>query len=80
MGPSSFADVFRRTQAMEEAAFAGDTQVELSIHRLTACELPLLTTDVWRLTEAGRSVLDGASNHMELNRIDRWLGGMRFVS
>jgi hypothetical protein len=65
---------------MEEAAFAGDSQILLSVQRLAACEVPLLTTDVWRLTEAGRSVLDGASSHMELNRVDRWSGGMRFTS
>jgi hypothetical protein len=80
MAPPSFADLFVRTQAMEEAAFAGDEQILLSLQRLTACNLPLLVTDGWRLTEAGRSVLDGASSHMELNRVDRWLGGMRFVS
>jgi hypothetical protein len=80
LGPASFTDVFIRTQAMEEAAFAGDSQILLSVQRLAACEVPLLTTDVWRLTEAGRSVLDGASSHMELNRVDRWSGGMRFTS
>lgn len=80
MGPISFSDLFLRTQAMEEAAFAGDSHILLNIDRLTACELPLMTTDGWRLTEAGRSVLDGASSHTELNRVDRWLGGMRFVS
>ena len=80
MGPASFADLFVRTQAMEEAAFAGDSHVLLNVQRLTACELPLLVTEGWRLTEAGRSVLDGASSHTELNRVDRWLGGMRFVS
>jgi len=29
-----------------------------------------------RLTEAGRSVLDGAADHVVLNGIDRWLGGV----
>jgi hypothetical protein len=79
-GPATFADVFLRTQAMEEAPFAGDSHIMLCVKRLSACAVPLLTTDPWRLTEAGLSVLDGSSSHMELNRVDRWLGGMRFVS
>jgi hypothetical protein len=79
-GPTTFADVFVRTQAMEEAAFSGDSHIMLCAKRLSDCAVPLLTTDPWRLTEAGLSVLDGSSSHMELNRVDRWLGGMRFVS
>jgi hypothetical protein len=79
-GPATFADVFLRTQAMEEAPFSGDSHIMLCAKRLSNCAVPLLTMDPWRLTEAGLSVLDGSSSHMELNRVDRWLGGMRFVS
>ena len=28
------------------------------------------------ITEAGRSVIDGRADHIELNGIDRWLGGV----
>jgi hypothetical protein len=31
------------------------------------------------LTEAGRSVLDGAADHVSLNGIDRWIGGVHLV-
>ena len=29
-----------------------------------------------RITEAGRNVIDGLADHVELNGIDRWLGGV----
>ena len=28
------------------------------------------------ITEAGRSVIEGRADHIELNGIDRWLGGV----
>ncbi|HYP09611.1 MAG TPA: hypothetical protein VER03_25525 [Bryobacteraceae bacterium] len=78
-GPASFAELFRQTQAMEEAAFAGDSLIELSVWRLSECRTPLLTTNPWRLTEAGRQVLEGSANHLGINRVDRWLGGLHVV-
>ena len=31
------------------------------------------------LTDAGRRVLDGAADHVALNGIDRWIGGVHLV-
>jgi len=31
------------------------------------------------LTEAGRRVLDGAADHVELNGVDRWIGGVHLL-
>ena len=31
------------------------------------------------LTDAGRGVLDGAADHVALNGIDRWIGGVHLV-
>ena len=31
------------------------------------------------VTEAGRRVLDGAADHVELNGVDRWIGGVHLV-
>jgi hypothetical protein len=32
-----------------------------------------------RLTTAGRAALDGTSDHVALNGIDRWVGGVHLV-
>jgi hypothetical protein len=31
------------------------------------------------VTDAGRRVLSGAADHVELNGIDRWIGGVHLV-
>ena len=33
-----------------------------------------------RLTAAGRSVLDARQDHLDLNGIDRWLGGVHLIA
>lgn len=79
-GPTSFGELYAYTQALEEAVFAGDTQIMLAAKRIADCDVPLLTMNPWRLTVAGQNVLDGAANHLQLNQVERWLGGMRFAS
>ena len=40
---------------------------------------PSIATPRVALTEAGRRVLDGAADHVALNGIDRWIGGVHLV-
>jgi hypothetical protein len=37
---------------------------------------PLIERDPLRLTAAGRAVLDGRADRVELRGVDRWLGGV----
>ena len=72
-GPRSLTELFLAMEPREEAPFAGD---ELVWRRLEDLE-PLVTCgeqDV-TLTEAGRKVLSGDADLVELLGIDRWLGG-----
>ncbi len=62
----------------------GDTQFFQLIADLSKARHPLVqVTDSCenrlgevRLTETGRKVLDGEADHVDLNGIDRWLGGV----
>ena len=54
--------------------------------RLAAAPTPLLEAAVavdhdtpLRLTEAGREVLEGAPDHVALNGVDRWIGGVHLT-
>jgi len=47
---------------------------------LAAAPVPLLEaesgTDRVAITDAGRRVLDGRDDHVALNGVDRWIGGV----
>jgi hypothetical protein len=77
-GPLPQAKLFVAVQRMEEQIFMGDCSFYRIIAELSAGPHPLVQTDLENvtITHAGRNVLDGRADHIELNGIDRWLGGV----
>jgi hypothetical protein len=81
-GHARFGRIFGATQTMEERVFMGDTSFRGILEALAAGRSPLLArnADHFTLTEAGREVLDGRADHVTLNGIDRWMGGVHLTS
>jgi hypothetical protein len=86
-GASSPADVFLATQQMEERVFMGDWSYWTITRGLAAARRPLLAIDAGpanrslpqgqiHLTDRGRDVLAGRADHVAINGIDRWMGGV----
>ena len=85
-GAGSAGEAFVRAAAREARPFLGDTWAFAALERLARAEVPLLDAagpvdrhTALALTEAGRRVLDGAVDHVALNGIDRWIGGVHLV-
>ncbi|HUI41375.1 MAG TPA: DUF1835 domain-containing protein [Terriglobia bacterium] len=85
-GASRAGDLFRADQACEERVFMGDLAFFSHVRRLAAGRRPLLEitgalsavgTSALAITPAGTAVLHGAADAVNLNGIDRWLGGVR---
>jgi hypothetical protein len=83
-GAATAGAVFAAVGAREARPFLGDSFCFRAVARLASAHVPLLSagaqpidgaTEV-RLTEAGRRVLDGADDHIRLNGVDRWIGGV----
>ena len=91
-GASTAGAVFDRVAARELRPFLGDTWCFDRIARLIAADVPLLQvssveptgrravavearTGV-RVTPTGRLVLKGRDDHLALNGVDRWIGGV----
>lgn len=85
-GVSRVSEIFRADQAKEERIFMGDLPFYSYIQGLVEISVPLLEiirdgnpfgkTDV-RITPRGRKVLHNEEDHIRLNGIHRWLGGVR---
>jgi hypothetical protein len=76
-GAATAADAFVRGAAREARPFLGDTWAFDRLTRMTTAATPLLEDAApLRLTEAGRDVLNGQADHVALNGIDRWIGGV----
>ena len=81
-------ELFRQNAAREEAMFLGDGVYWLHVEALASARVPLLELalnrhmndrlpdGVVRITTAGRDVVAGKRDAIELNGIDRWLGGV----
>jgi hypothetical protein len=86
-GAGSAGEAFVRGAAREARPYLGDTWAFAAIERLARAESPLLAAGgggvdrhtALALTDAGRRVLDGAADHVSLNGVDRWIGGMHLV-
>jgi hypothetical protein len=80
-GGASTADaVFAAVGAREARPYLGDTYCFRMIDRLANARTPLLVVSVHvELTAVGRRVLEGADDHIRLNGIDRWLGGVHLA-
>jgi len=85
-GAASAGDAFARTGAREARPFLGDTWCFDAMQRLADAPTPLLHAGPagarvdrharLRLTHAGRRILDGEDDHVALNGVDRWIGGV----
>jgi hypothetical protein len=78
-----FDELFRVAQSREAAVFLGDVVFERHLVDLAAEPRPLVertASELWMLTPAGRSVLAGERDRIELRGIDRWLGGTRLLA
>jgi hypothetical protein len=90
-GPLSVGKAFRESAALEQAVFMGDLSFFGIVKGLACARQPLLTIDEpsndptsfvekpIRRTEAGRTVLAGRADHIALNGIDRWMGGVHLA-
>jgi hypothetical protein len=72
-GPLLTGALFVASQDLEEAPFHGDTWILRTLAGLTP--LVALTEGSAELTDAGRRVLSGDVDRVELLGIDRWVGG-----
>ena len=82
--------LFEATQAQEERPFMGDSLFFGTLRALASARVPLVTIsggpevldlrshDI-AITDAGREVLAGRSDHIALNGIDRWRGGVHLT-
>lgn len=90
-GPQIAGQVFGANQAMEEARWCGDTMFWGWLRRLAGGRMPALAIkgpEMWHLdsdlaaettislTRAGRAIMNGAADWVNLSGIDRWLGGV----
>ena len=85
-GAETAGAAFVRTGAREARPFLGDTWCFDKMTRFVAAPVPLLDAEPdagpvarhtrLRVTDAGRRVLDGQEDHVALNGIDRWIGGV----
>jgi hypothetical protein len=82
-GGANAGQAFVRAAAREVRPFLGDTWAFAAIERLASGDAPLLQagrpvarTAAVSITDAGRRVLAGEADHVELNGADRWIGGV----
>jgi hypothetical protein len=83
-GSLSGARLFVATQGMEAHVFMGDSSFYRLVADLSAVRHPLVqVSDAPQrrlgnvtITEAGRDVVEERADHIDLNGIDRWVGGV----
>ena len=88
-GASTLKETFIGSQHMEERIFMGDLTFWTVVRRLSEVAHPLLAVSPASpalngdtrvsLTAAGRRVLDCGEDHVALNGIDRWIGGVHLT-
>ena len=86
---TSAGTAFGRIGAREARPFLGDTWCFNRMAGLLTAEAPLLETDgppaivtrhtPLRLTHTGHRVLDGREDHVTINGVDRWIGGVHLT-
>lgn len=77
-GSLSERRLFTAVQALEEQIFMGDGSFYRLMANLSRGRHPLVRIADGKvtITDGGRNVLEGRADHIELNGIDRWLGGV----
>ena len=87
-GEDTAGMIFTRVAAREARPYLGDTWCFSMMDRLADAAVPLLEAKPdgpvdrhkrLQVTEAGRRVLAGADDHVGLNGIDRWIGGVHLI-
>jgi len=80
-GKRTFSALFAAEQALEERIFMGDLPFRRHLRGLAECRRPLLEggDGQYQLTDAGRDVLGARADHVHLNGINRWLGGVHLL-
>jgi hypothetical protein len=84
-GAPDAGTAFVRASARETRPYLGDTWCFAMIERLARATVPLLDATpgpidrhtTLTLTPAGAEVLAGRADHVTLNGVDRWIGGVR---
>jgi len=81
-GARSPDDVFKRSQAREEAAFLSDAICLRKIAELSADPAPLVAEleGGLELTVLGRRVASGDADWLDAQPLDRWIGGVHLTS
>src|SRR5215471_1138238 len=79
--PHSFHTLFPAEQQLEECIFMGDSSLKRYVRAMCVCRFPLIneTDGVYVLTETGDAVLAGQVDHVRINDINRWLGGVHLI-
>ena len=78
--PLTKHEAFRASMDLEEAIYLGDLSFFNILEALASAPHPLLIGDgKIRLTDTGRDVLAAHADHVALNGIDRWLGGVHLT-
>ena len=88
-GAADAGTTFTRAAARESRPYLGDTWAFAMMDRMALGVVPLLEVSTeagptaagtpLRLTPAGARVLAGEADHVELNGIDRWIGGVHLT-
>ena len=88
-GSPDAGTAFVRAAERETRPYLGDTSCYLVIDRLAGAPIPLLDAEPGgralnrstrlRLTDSGERVLAGEADHVGLNGVDRWIGGVHLL-
>jgi len=79
-GPLTKHAAFRASNDLEEAIFMGDLSFFNIVDALASAPHPLVTDrGTISLTDTGRDVLAARADHIALNGISRWLGGVHLA-
>jgi hypothetical protein len=79
-GALAEAQLWVAVQHTEEQVFMGDNQFYKLMAELASVRNPLVEISATvAITETGRKVLEGQADHIGLNGIDRWLGGVHLT-
>jgi len=84
-GPLALGELFRAAHhAREEAVFLGDLVFESIVTRLCRATVALVRVEAsggsrFELTAAGRDALAGKLDHVKVNGVNRWIGGVHLT-
>jgi Domain of unknown function (DUF1835) len=79
--PHNFRTLFAAEQRMEERIFMGDLSLMRYVRAMVNCPTPLIREEegVYLITDMGIEVLAGRADHVRVNGINRWLGGVHLI-